>query len=361
MKLDSPLKEKYGKDRLSILEAQRAAQEIAFAPIAFQASRMMLKLGVFQALKDNPDGLTMEEIAEKTKLSLYAAKVLVEASLSIGTVIVKDDRFFLTKTGWYLLTDKMTRVNMDFVNDVNYLGFFNLEESLKEGRPAGLKALGDWPTVYEGLKYLGEPAKSSWFAFDHFYSDHSFDEALKIVFSKPVNRLLDVGGNTGRFSLKCVGFNDKVNITVMDLPGQLDMLRENIKGKRGAERISTFQRNVLKDDDYPQGYDVVWMSQFLDCFSEDEIFRIVSNAKKSLSKGGRLLIMENLWDKQKYETASYCLTMTSLYFTVIANGNSKMYHSEDLTRILEKAGYRIAALHTDIGGYGHTILECTVE
>ena len=59
MKLDSPLKEKYGKDRLNILEAQRAAQEIAFAPIAFQASRMMLKLGVFQALKDNPDGLSI--------------------------------------------------------------------------------------------------------------------------------------------------------------------------------------------------------------------------------------------------------------------------------------------------------------
>ena len=71
--------------------------------------------------------------------------------------------------------------------------------------------------------------------------------------------------------------------------------------------------------------------------------------------------MENLWDKQKWETATYCLTMTSLYFTVIANGNSKMYHSEDLIRILEKAGYRISAMHTDIGGYGHTILECTVE
>ena len=96
MKLETPLKEKYGKDRRSIFEAQRAAQEIAFAPIAFQASRMMLKLGVFQALKDNPDGLTMEEIAEKTSISKYAAKVLVEASLSIGTVIVRDDKFFIT-------------------------------------------------------------------------------------------------------------------------------------------------------------------------------------------------------------------------------------------------------------------------
>ncbi len=361
MKLDSPLKEKYGKDRLNILEAQRAAQEIAFAPIAFQASRMMLKLGVFQALKDNPDGLSMEQIAEKTKLSKYAAKVLVEASLSIGTVIVKDDLFFLTKTGWYLLTDKMTRVNMDFVNDVNYLGFFNLEESLKEGRPAGLKALGDWPTVYEGLKYLDEPAKSSWFAFDHFYSDNSFDEALKIVFSKPAAKLLDVGGNTGKFSLKCVAFNDEVNVTVMDLPGQLDMLKENIKGKIGAERISTCPRNVLRDDDYPQGFDAIWMSQFLDCFSEEQILRIVSNAKHSLNKGGRLIIMENLWDKQQYETATYCLTMTSLYFTAIANGNSKMYHSQDLISILEKAGYKVAAMHTNVGGYGHTILECLIK
>ena len=358
MKLDSPLKEKYSKDRKSVLEAQRAAQEIAFAPIAFQASRMMLRLGVFQALKDNPDGLTMDEIIQKTNISKYAAKVLVEASLSIGTVIVKDDKFFLTKTWWFLLTDKMTRVNMDFVNDVNYLGFFNLEESLKEGRPAGLKALGDWPTVYEGLKYLGEPAKTSWFAFDHFYSDNSFDQALKIVFSKPVGKLLDVGGNTGKFSLKCVAYNDKVNVTVMDLPGQLDMLKENIKGKTGADRINTCKKNVLKDNDYPKNFDVVWMSQFLDCFSEEQIFQIVSNAKQSLNEGGRLIIMENLWDKQKYETATYCLTMTSLYFTAIANGNSKMYHSQDLIDILNRAGYTISAIHTDVGGYGHTILEC---
>ena len=108
MKLESPLKEKYGKDKLSILEAQRAAQEIAFAPVAFQASRMMLKFGIFQALKDNPDGLTMDEVVSKVDLSRYGVKVLLEASLSIGTVIVKDDKFFITKTGWYLLTDRMT-------------------------------------------------------------------------------------------------------------------------------------------------------------------------------------------------------------------------------------------------------------
>ena len=68
MELESPLKELYGRDRLSILEAQRAAQVIAFGPISFQASRMMWKLGIFQALSDNPDGINLKQIAEITKL-----------------------------------------------------------------------------------------------------------------------------------------------------------------------------------------------------------------------------------------------------------------------------------------------------
>lgn len=359
MKLESPLKEKYGKDKLSILEAQRAAQEIAFAPVAFQASRMMLKFGIFQALKDNPDGLTMDEVVSKVDLSRYGVKVLLEASLSIGTVIVKDDKFFITKTGWYLLTDRMTQVNMNFVNDVNYLGFFDLEASLKEGRPAGLKVFGNWPTVYEGLSSLPADVQKSWFDFDHFYSDSSFDQALKIVFASDVKRLMDVGGNTGKFSLKCVQYNKDVQVTVMDLPQQLEMLKKNVAGKEGAERISTFPRNLLKDNDYPQGFDAVWMSQFLDCFSEEEIERIVTNAKKSLNPNGKLFIMETFWDRQRYETASYCLTMTSLYFTVIANGNSKMYHSQDMIDILEKVGYKIVKIHDDLA-YGHSILECSL-
>ena len=51
--------------------------------------------------------------------------------------------------------------------------------------------------------------------------------------------------------------------------------------------------------------------------------------------------------------------MTSLYFTVIANGNSKMYHSQDMIDILEKVGYKIVKIHDDLA-YGHSILECEV-
>ena len=53
-------------------------------------------------------------------------------------------------------------------------------------------------------------------------------------------------------------------------------------------------------------------------------------------------------------------TMTSLYFTAMANGNSKMYYSEDLTRLIEKAGMKVDRIIDGIG-QGHNILICVKE
>ena len=49
--------------------------------------------------------------------------------------------------------------------------------------------------------------------------------------------------------------------------------------------------------------------------------------------------------------------MTSLYFTCIANGNSRMYHSEDMIRLIEEAGFYIDETFNDLG-VSHTILKC---
>ncbi|MGN6960581.1 SAM-dependent methyltransferase, partial [Neisseria sp. P0014.S006] len=63
------------------------------------------------------------------------------------------------------------------------------------------------------------------------------------------------------------------------------------------------------------------------------------------------------WDRQRYETAAYSMTMTILYFTALANGHSKIYHSEDLMRCVEKAGLKVAEI-SDVIGRGHSILLC---
>ena len=356
--------DRYTQEQLSAREAQRLAEYIAWGPVIFQISRLMVKWGILEALRNSLEGLTLEELAKQTKLSEYALKILLEASLSAGTILInkETDRYTISKTGWFLLNDPATRVNIDFNHNVNYRGMYHLDEALMEGKPAGLKTLGDWPTIYEGLSKLDKQVQDSWFGFDHFYSDHSFDKALKIVFAKNPKHLMDVGGNTGRFALRCVEYDSNVNITIVDLPGQIGMMKENIAGKEGAVRIDGFPTNILyKQNELPQGdWDAIWMSQFLDCFSEQEIYSILSRAAKAMTADTTLYIMETFWDRQKYEPASLCLTMTSVYFTVMANGNSKMYHSDDMFKQIERAGLKVVNIHDEIG-QGHTILEVKLK
>ena len=367
MNLFPSLEKKYTTDDMSAREAQRLAEFIAWGPVVFQASRLMIKFGILDMLRDAEGGLTRKEIVEKTGMSDYAVKCLLEASLCIGTILVdtETDKFSISKAGWFLLNDPATRVNIDFNHDVNYEGWFHLEESLLNGKPEGLKHFGDWPTVYEGLSSLPENVQKSWFGFDHFYSDSSFPEALEIIFKKNHTRtLFDVGGNTGKWALQCVGYDENVNVTILDLPQQIGMMQDNVKGKYGSERITGYGINLLDEKaSFPmldEGIDAIWMSQFLDCFSMEEIVSILSRAKNAMTENSRIYIMETLWDRQRFEPAAFCLTMTSLYFTAIANGNSKMYNTEDMQVCIEQAGLEIEEIYDGLG-QGHSIIKVKLK
>ena len=168
-----------------------------------------------------------------------------------------------------------------------------------------------------------------------------------------------MGGNTGKWALQCVGYNQEVEVTILDLPQQIGMMQENVKGKEGAERIKGYGINLLDEKAlFPKregGLDAIWMSQFLDCFSMEEIVGILKRAKEAMTEETRIYIMETLWDRQRFEPAALCLTMTSLYFTALANGNSKMYNTEDMETCIREAGLEIETIHDHLG-QGHSII-----
>ena len=99
------------------------------------------------------------------------------------------------------------------------------------------------------------------------------------------------------------------------------------------------------------------MSQFLDCFSEEEIVAILQRAKVGMNSETELFIMETFWDDQKYPASTYSLHATSLYFTSMANGNSRMYHSDDMRKLVEKAGLFVEKEFSNIG-VSHTLFKC---
>ena len=362
MDLFPSLKLKYSKEQLSAREAQDRAEFIAWGPVLFQVSRLMIKFGILDMLRDSDNGMTREEICQKTGLSDYAVKCLTEASLCIGTILVdvETNRFTLSKTGWFLLNDTLTKVNFNFTNDICYKGAFKLKESIVNGKPEGLKEFSDkWTVIYEGLSRLDERSKKSWFEFDHFYSDVAFPVALPVVFgNKPPATLVDIGGNTAKWSIACCKYNPDVKVTIVDLPGQTAVAEKNAAAAGFASRINTCSGNVLDENTkLPANADAYWMSQFLDCFSLKQVTKIAKKIFEAASDNSKIYVLEPLWDKQQFEGNAYSVMATSLYFTCMANGNSKMYRFEELRDTIEAAGFRLKDAHHNLGSNAYSLLE----
>jgi len=363
----------YTKDAIRAVDAKFEAQKIAFAPLTFQATRALLELGLLKAVSDSGEnGISLEKAAQKAGISVYGAKVLLEIALGMNLVKLLPDNggggegapsqplFVLGKTGWFLLEDEMTKVNFNFVNNVCYKGAFELKRSIQDGKPLGLEVFSrEGRTIYEVLSVLPEKARESWFAFDHFYSDIGFEEALPVVFSHNPKKIIDIGGNTAKWAVLCCRHDPDVEVTIIDLPGQTKAAERNIAQAGLQDRIKTLSCNVLdKETVIPTGADVIWMSQFLDCFSLDQVTAIMEKVRPATGPDTRVYILEPFWDRQRFEAASYSLQAASLYFTCMANGNSKMYCYDELSGAVEKAGFVISEVRHNLGSNDYSLLCC---
>ena len=384
----------FRNDALRAIDAKFEAQKIAFSPLTFQAVRALLELGLLRAVEDAGDGgISPADLAERTGVSSYGVAVLCEMALGMGvlklapagteaapsapvrdssstggtppnppvpaeTSSAGEERYVLGKTGWMLLEDDLTRVNFNFVNDICYKGAFDLVDSVRNGRPEGLRQFaGQWTTIYEALSSLPAREKKSWFDFDHFYSDIAFPEALPIVFASRPRSIVDIGGNTAKWAVACCRYDPDVRVTIVDLPGQTAVAERNAAEAGFADRIATRAGNILDDATaLPESPDAVWMSQFLDCFSLAQVTRILRKVFAYAGPQTDVYVLEPLWDRQRFVGESYALQATSLYFTCMANGNSKMYRYGELVQAVEAAGFSLRTAHHNLGSNSYSLL-----
>ncbi|MEO9891964.1 methyltransferase [Aurantibacter sp.] len=346
------------KKTIRAVDALQEAQKIAFAPFVFQTSVTLKNLGVFDYIFEAKRPVSQIEICKALPISEYGLGVLLEIAESSDIVTKNEEnKYELSKIGYFLNYHKMTEVNLNFTQDVCYQGLFHLEDTITSGKPKGLKELGDWNTIYEGLSQLPPHVQKSWFDFDHFYSDEVFVDALNIIFKSNPQTIFDIGGNTGKFAIQCCEFNSDIQVKIYDLPGQLKKGLANATAKGHGNRVSGQEIDWLSENPTIQeGADIIWMSQFLDCFSKDEILKILSTSVNAMNDETELIIIETYTDRQKFDNAKFILEATSLYFTALANGNSKMYKATELIELADQAGLSIKE-DISLGEY-HTMFIC---
>lgn len=349
--------------QINLLQAYDEAQRIAFAPFVFQACAAAKKTGLLNLLGQSEKPLSIAETASRLALSEYAVGVLADILVSSHVLEEHENRTFsLSKVGECLIYDKMTEVNFDFSDSVNYRGLSHAQEALETGKPAGLKEFApDWETIYPHLKDLPDEARKAWFAFDHYHSDSAYQAALDILKNENIRYFADIGGNTGRFTAKALKTWGSARACIVDLPEQIAMMRANAEIADFQPRIDAAPVNWLDCGAMPaipSKVDLIWMSQFLDCFSHNEAVSILKRVK-SIARGdnARIAILEPITDHQRNSAATLSVACSSLYFSCLANGNSKFFASDELKAIIDEAELEIEEVHEPLG-VGHSLYLC---
>jgi len=362
-------KEFFSDQEISAYDALYEAQKIAFAPVIFQVARSLCELGILDEIESaGKKGVSAAEISNALDISVYGVETLLESALSCRIVNFhnvdgnryKQRNYFLSKIGHCLLHDPMTRANMDFNDLVCYEGMGKLGESVTTGLPKGLGVFGQqWKSIYEALPSLPKNVKRTWDCFDHFYSNAAYPEVLATVLNGDVSCLVDIGANSGEFSILAAQHHPGINLIMVDLPTQVEIALRNAAEAGLGDRIKGHPMDVLDNDtEFPAGADIYWMSQFLSCFPPEEITNILIQIRHAMPGGSRVFILETCWDRQQHEASAFSLINTSPYFTCMANGSSKMYHSEELMDCIRAAGLEVLQIYDDIG-ICHTLFECT--
>ncbi len=351
----------FDTDKLSSLDALMEAQKIAHAPIIFHVANLLREWGILNLLHENKTtGMSVEELAEATGINEYGIRVLCESGFSMGALKLENNRYYLSRIGFFLAYDEMTNANFNYNRDVNYMGITELGNAIKEGRPAGLQTFfnQEWETIYPYLTQLPEMTQKSWFGYDHFYSDSAFKTLVNLMAERKPKKILDIGGNTGKWAIAITSASPETEVTICDHPLQIKTAFANAEEAGVKERVHGEVMDLLDHSKpFPKGFDVVWMSQFLDCFPPEDIIAILQRAKDALTEDGRIHIIEPYWDRQQHEIGAYILINCSPYFTALANGTSKMYRAEDMHEYIEAAGLEVDE-EIDRLGFGHTLTTC---
>ncbi len=338
---------------ISAFEAISKCQEIVFSPMIFQTVYVLLEHNILKIIEDNKTGIGLNDLLGKCDFGEYALGLLMNVAESAAIVFLDEhDKYHLGKIGYFLLNDRMTRVNLNFVKHVCYSGLDTLEDSLLTSKPTGLAKFNKhWQTIYPHLAELTPKAKEAWFEWDHFYSQGTFLQAIKIIDETIKPKVVyDIGGNTGEFSKTYLGHNDSVRLKILDLPSQIKMSKENFLDNDFNGRIEFEETDILTHEFKEEcSADVIWLSQFLDCFAREHIALILKNLYDFIRDDTYICILEPIADRQKFAAARLSINCGSLYFNNIANGYSKFLSTEELLSLLSDNGFSLVNIYDEIG------------
>ncbi|HTJ44948.1 MAG TPA: methyltransferase [Kofleriaceae bacterium] len=309
---------------------------------AFHAPALVIadELGLFAALAGGPRSASA--LADELGVELRATETIAGVLAGLELLITADGAFELTDCARTYLLPGAPYYWGGFLRRMreNPLDYAKLAGALKRGKAAAeARVTGAWESKLPPPEIL--------VAFTHAMHAHSFALAMRVTPRLDLReKMLDVGGGSGSYSIAATIHDATLRATVLDLPAVCAVTQEYAARFGVGDRVSTAPANMFSDP-WPLGHDRVLMSDIFHDWDDERCAWLAARARTSLVRGGRVILHEMILDDAKDgPLAAHAYSMAMIFHT-----QGRQRSARELAALLERAGFTDVAVAPTAGGY----------
>jgi (2Fe-2S) ferredoxin/predicted O-methyltransferase YrrM len=295
---------------------------------AFQESRVILtalELDVFTAVGE---GATAEQVAARVETHPRATGMLLNALTALGLLVKQDGVFRNTPAAArYFTASSKDYARPALLHSAHlWHTWSNLTESVRAGTAAKIRETGE----------RGSDWTEAFIAAMHRNASERAPLVVAAVGAASVQRMLDVGGGSGAYSIAFAQANPELKSDILDLAPVAAIAQRHIEQAGVTGRVS-LRVGDLRSDKFGENYDLAFVSAICHMLGPDENRDLLRRCYAALAPGGRIVIQDFILRPEK--TAPRFAALFALNM-LVGTPSGSSYSEPEYAEWLNAAGFR---------------------
>lgn len=304
--------------------------------LAFQTLHLATQLGVFAVLAERP--YTATELAQKLHTHERDTESLLLALAAIGYVVERDGRYHNSPLieKWVLPADGF---NLGAALTFWTAVFHDLSPQAVEVMQTGKRPYGHIYTWLENNPDISHAFQQQLMAAVTLTGP---DVLKKLNLPQTAERLLDVGGGHGLFSIMLCQQHPQLQARVLDTPTALQTAEINIAHHNLNKRVH-LHRGDLWQEAWGDGYDAILLFNLIHHYDPAQNLELLRRCTAALKPGGQVAILDQIAGKVPGNVANALIRLIALHYFLLADG--RVYTHDDIQSWLQQTGFGEAQFH----------------
>ena len=293
----------------------------------FMKSRIILtaaELDLFTQIHRGVD--TASELAEKNRLDARAVTRLLDAVVTFGLLTKENNQYGLNEEGVFLSSDHLeTTLPMILHMNEMWDTWSRLTDIVIEGRNP------DKIPITE----KGEKTISAFINAMHVVGKGLSRQIAQELDLPQYNKLLDIGGATGTYTIAFLEKNPNMKAVLFDLKQVIPMAEKSLRETGIFDRVKLVEGNFYTDP-LPPGCDLALLSAIIHQNSPDQNLNLYKKIHEALEPGGTVMIRDHIMEQDRVNPPGGAIFALNM---LVGTRGGDTYTFKEVSNALETAGF----------------------